>query len=170
MPLTFVRAKMKVQRSNIIRALFLLIVFSLNTVVGFACSIGIDLGYNSSHHQPSSSPPTEKTHSHKAKHKHSHGVSHHDSDKHKMASRTAKDTQDDCCANDVTKFIQLDKSVVKSNLNLKAPTFLVAFTSIFIQPSLNENNLANSARLHHVRRSCFIYDTDIRIAIQSFQI
>ena len=164
---------MKAQRADMIRALFLLAVFSLNTVVGFACSIGIDMGYNSSHHQHgSSSHSSEKSHSHKSGHKHSHQPAHNHSDQHKhtTASGTAKNTQDDCCANDVTKFIQLDKSVVKTNLNLQVPTFLVVFTSIFIQPSLNENNLVNTFGLLPVRRSCSIYDTDIRIAIQSFQI
>ena len=155
-----------------IRALFLLAVFSLNTVVGFACSIGIDMGYNSSHHEHGSSHSEKKPHSHKSGHKHSHGTGHNHSDQHKHteASGTAKNTQDDCCANDVTKFIQLDKSVVKTNLALIVPTFFVTLTSIFIQPSLNENNLANSSGLLSVRRSCSIYDTDIRIAIQSFQI
>ena len=32
------------------KALFLLATFSLNTVVGFACSLGIDMGFNSGHH------------------------------------------------------------------------------------------------------------------------
>ena len=163
---------MKVQRADMIRALFLLAVFSLNTVVGFACSIGIDMGYNSSHHKDGASHSSKKAHSHKSEHKHSHGAAHNHADPHKhaKASGTAKNTQDDCCANDVTKFIQLDKSVAKTHFNLQLPTFLVAFTSIFIQPSLNENSLANSSGLLTVRRSCSIYDTDIRIAIQSFQI
>ena len=163
---------MKARRTNIIRAVLLLAVFSLNTVVGFACSIGIDMGYNSSHHKHGSTHPSEKIQSHKSGHKHSHGAGHNHSDQHKntKASGTAKNTQDDCCANDVTKFIQLDKSVVKTNLNLQPPTFLVALTSAFIQPLLNEYDLANSFGLLPLRRSCSIYDTDIRIAIQSFQI
>ncbi len=33
-----------------LKAAFLLIVFSLNTIVGFACAVGLDLGFNSSHH------------------------------------------------------------------------------------------------------------------------
>jgi hypothetical protein len=163
---------MKEQRKNIIRALFLLVVFSINTIVGFACSIGIDMGYNAKHHQHGSSNSPSKTHSHKSGHKHSHGAAHNHSDQHNHsdANATTNNTKDDCCANDVTKFIQLDKSVVKTNLNLQVPTFLVALTSLFIQPSLNEDNFANSSRLLPVRRSCSIYDTDIRIAIQSFQI
>ena len=162
---------MKQQWKNKIKAFVLLLVFSLNTIVGFACSIGIDMGYNSSHHNRSSHP-TEKAHAHKSGHQHFQGASDNLSDQHKHtnANGTAKNTQDDCCANDVTKFIQLDKAVVKTNLDLQVPTFLVALTSIFIQPSLNEDNLANSSRLLPLRRSCSIYDTNIRIAIQSFQI
>lgn len=157
---------------NKIKAFILLLVFSLNTIVGFACSIGIDMGYNSSHHQHGSSHSSKKTNSHKSGHKPSHEVAHNQCHQHENteASGATKNTQDDCCANGITKFIQLDKSVVKTNLNLQVPTFLVALTSIFIQPSLNENNFRNSSGLLTVRRSCSIYDTDIRIAIQSFQI
>ena len=158
---------MKKQRKNITRALFLLLVFSLNTIVGFACSIGIDMGFNSRHHQPESCESHSKTHSNNSHQKHSHETSHEHQHKH---SGTAGDAQDDCCANDVTRFIQLDKAIVKNNLSLQAPIFFVAFTSSFIQPLINETTLANSHRFQFVRRSCSIYDTDIRIAIQSFQI
>lgn len=41
---------MKKNRSIQLKAAFLLIVFSLNTIVGFACSLGLDMGYNSKHH------------------------------------------------------------------------------------------------------------------------
>ncbi len=33
-----------------IKAAFLIGVFSLNTVIGFACAIGIDIGFNTAHH------------------------------------------------------------------------------------------------------------------------
>ena len=33
-----------------IKALLLLIVFAINTVVGFACSVGVDMGFNTKHH------------------------------------------------------------------------------------------------------------------------
>ena len=42
---------MKKNRSIQLKATFLLIVFSLNTIVGFACSLGLDMGYNSKHHE-----------------------------------------------------------------------------------------------------------------------
>ncbi len=160
---------MKEKRKNIIRALFLLLVFSLNTIVGFACSVGIDMGYNSKHHQHNSSDASSKCHSNKSDQKHAHETSQKHDHQHKNTG-TGEDTPDDCCANDVTRFIQLDKSIVKNNLDLPAPIFLLAFTSAFIEPVLNEIILANNAGLQLVRRRCSIYDTDIRIAIQSFQI
>ena len=160
---------MNEQRKNIIRALFLLLVFSLNTIVGFACSIGIDMGYNSTHHQQNSSDSPSKCHSDKSDQKYAHGTYQKHNHYHKNTG-TGGDIPGDCCANDVTKFIQLDKSIVKNNLNLQTPILLVAFTSAFIQPLLIETNFANNIRLQLVRRSCSIYDTDIRIAIQSFQI
>src|SRR5882757_4460955 len=43
-----------------LKAAFLLVVFALNTVVGFACSMGVNMGFNSHHH-------------HQEKHQHDHG-------------------------------------------------------------------------------------------------
>ena len=63
----------------------------------------------------------------------------------------------------------IEKFFAENNFALKATTFFVAFTSIFIKPSPYENLLADSGVLP-LRRSCAIYHTDIRIAIQSFQI
>lgn len=163
---------MKQQLKNKIQALILIIVFSLNTVAGFACSIGIDLGYNSKHHEKGSSHSKVKTHSHETGHKHSSEVSPKLNHQHKSdcKSMTENNSKDDCCANEVTKFMQLDKSVVNSYLNLKAPTFFESFVSAFIQPLQSQSNFANNSGFQFVRRSCAIYDTDIRIAIQSFQI
>ena len=161
---------MKELQKNIIGALFLLLIFSLNTVVGFACSIGIDMGYNSMHHQHNSSDSPSKCPSNKSDQKHADGTSENRCHKLQPIGKPANNTQKDCCANDVTRFIQLDKTIVKTNLNFQPPAFLVVFASAFIQPLLNETNFANSYRLQFVRRSCSIYDTDIRIVIQSFQI
>ena len=36
--------------STKLKAAFLLMVFALNTVVGFACSMGMDMGFNTKHH------------------------------------------------------------------------------------------------------------------------
>lgn len=41
---------MKSSTSIKLKAAFLLVVFATNTIVGFACSLGLDMGYNSKHH------------------------------------------------------------------------------------------------------------------------
>lgn len=42
---------MKLITSIKLKAAFLLVVFATNTIVGFACSLGLDMGYNSAHHE-----------------------------------------------------------------------------------------------------------------------
>ena len=42
---------MKKNISIQVKAAFLLFVFALNTAVGFACSIGMDMGFNATHHK-----------------------------------------------------------------------------------------------------------------------
>jgi hypothetical protein len=155
---------------NRTKAFILLIVFSLNTVVGFACSVGINMGYNAGHHKHGSShshksgSSHKKGHSHNSGHKHSHH--HHEGAGHAQDKQNSKD---DCCANDVTKFIQLDKSVVNAP-QLNAPHFLQGFISTYTQLFQIAPNLSVNSRFQFVRRSCFLNDTDIRISIQSFQI
>ncbi len=154
------------QKKNKIRALILLMVFSLNTVAGFACSIGVDMGYNKKHHEKKDS------HSHEGMKQHAHPdhntkQQHHHKDTYTnvVISETGKD---DCCGNEVTNFIKLDKLVVKNPLTLQTPVFLLAFASSFLlfQDQIKDNVTASP----HLRRSCTLYDTDIRIVIQSFQI
>jgi hypothetical protein len=41
---------MKNGKSIQLKAAFLVIVFSLNTIIGFACAVGMDMGFNSKHH------------------------------------------------------------------------------------------------------------------------
>ena len=60
---------MKRNRSIQLKAAFLLLVFGLNTVVGFACSLGLDMGFNIPHHKEEAS--ASPIHIHKAgKHEH----------------------------------------------------------------------------------------------------
>jgi hypothetical protein len=42
---------MKPRFSIQLKAAFLLVVFSINTVVGFACAVGLDMGFNTKHHE-----------------------------------------------------------------------------------------------------------------------
>lgn len=154
---------MKRQQVKKIKALFLLLVFSLNTLAGFACSVGLDMGYNAHHHAQGKSSA------------HEHGKAHHlQKHRHHHQQATAKfsvgSSNDDCCSNDVAKFTLLDKSLVDNSLKLEIPVSFLAFSTAFLAQTEKEPSVAVNSRFQFVRRSCFLNDTDLRIAIQSFQI
>ncbi len=163
------------RRKYRIIAAFLLIVFSLNTVVGFACSVGIDMGFNSNHHKAEESSAVPLVHVHndgknhvhnEKKIGHDHGKGHH----HDKTSNhhESKDNNDNCCNDKVLKFEQLDKSV-PSSLNLIHPIFFTALPAAVNYNSLDcatgiSKDIRQFARCYHPPIP------DIRITIQSFQI
>ena len=158
---------MKRKISIQIKAAFLLIVFSLNTVIGFACAVGIDMGFNSTHHHDEEATETS-IHVHADGKKHIH---HHEATKHHDEAdndHKSKDGKDNCCHDKVTQFTQLDKSVPQS-LSVINPIFFITFVSAFhnseiLFPSQVTPNIKYFVRSHHPPIP------DIRIAIQSFQI
>lgn len=150
---TFVPCKMSGQKKYKFIAAFLLIVFSLNTVVGFACSVGIDMGYNTKHHEHGTGI----------------GMNHHHHE-NSGQSFNGVNEKDDCCTNNVTSFIQLDKSLVNNQFNLCPPVFLLIVSPAYIFWQQNETVPGVNSTFQFVRRSCFLNDTNIRIAIRSFQI
>jgi hypothetical protein len=139
-----------------VKAAFLMIVFFLNTVIGFACSIGIDLGFNTTHHhdEDSSEAPSE----------HLHTRSTTNDDHHK-----SKESKDHCCNDGVIKFSQLEKSIPQPvNLALN-PVFFTIFLASFYDVDF----LLISQVVPNVKYFCRSYHPpikNIRIAIQSFQI
>ena len=160
-------------QSNRIKAAVLLSVFSFNTIVGFACSVGLDMGYNSNHHDEKESTEAvvhlhsngkkhihyekKNTHEHNKSHQHNQDKTHHDS----------KEGKDNCCNDHVLKFEQIDKSIPHS-LNVPHPLFLTAFFDVFydvVLPSAGiVRNIKQFVRNYHPPIA------DTRIAIQSFQI
>ncbi len=149
-------------------------VFSLNTVVGFACALGVDMGFNSKHHHEDDVTEVVvhvhangKNYVHQEKNEsHSHDKSHH----HDQANNQKKsdNEKDSCCNDKVTKFEQLDKSVPNS-LNIINPIFFVALVSSFY----NIDVLFASQLAPNVKQFVRSYHPpipNIRIAIQSFQI
>ena len=151
---------MKKNISVKLKAAFLLAVFAFNTVVGFACAVGLDMGFNSNHHHDDDA--TEMVHVHTNGKMHVH---HEDAgnDQHKST-----DDKDNCCHDKVLALGQIDKTLPQS-LNIIQPIFFSAFISSFYNIdvsffSQNAPNIKYFVRSHHPPIS------DIRIAIQSFQI
>ena len=146
-----------------LKAAFLLIVFALNTVVGFACAIGIDMGFNTHHHDEMDMTAVVHVHTDGAKHIH-----HEQSDHHNQVNHHSGDEKDNCCKDKVTKIAQLDKAVPQSYSAIH-PVFLSSFLSAFYNldtalPSAISKNIKPFVRSHHPPIP------NIRIAIQSFQI
>lgn len=135
-----------------LKAAFLLVVFSLNMLVGFACSVGMDMGFNTHHHD-------EGVSSKDMSHHHDEIVNHNDS----------KDLPDNCCKDKVTKITQADKLVpqsYKSDFNL---VFLTSFISTFYHAGVLPLYPESTPAKHFVRSTPPTIQ-DIRIAIQSFLI
>lgn len=157
---------MKRSPSIQLKATFLLIVFSLNTVVGCVCTVGLDMGFNSSHHQK------EKTVlAHRDVPAHQHAKAHLHDKQNNLAKdhHSSKETKDNCCTDEAAKFAKVDKLTPQSIDFSINPIFCTAFLSIFYDFDffpLNSHTPDNKffVRSHHPPIP------DIRVAIQSFQI
>jgi len=169
---------MKPSKAIKYKALFLLVTFSLNTVVGFACSLGIDMGFNSPHHKHDGDGHSRHTHSH---HGNNHAEGHHHS-KHfhaeksgqsssgsgnTMAFKTSND--DNCCNNLVVSFQNLDKQVVQKS-NLVTPKNSLTSLIVLFIPTIN-NNVVFVKKVRIPPKIPLDHSLpDIRIFIQSFLI
>jgi hypothetical protein len=149
---------MKKIKSIQLKAAFLVIVFSLNTVIGFACTVGLDMGFNSHHHEESAIEVSENHHQDKSHHHDEADVHHHQTNNDK----------DNCCNNEVMKFQQVDKAVA-SSITLIIPVFFTSLLASFYNIDILSSNNRISGIKHFVR-SHHPPIPDIRIAIQSFQI
>ncbi len=159
------------------RACVLLLVFSLNIMLGFTCAIGVDMKFNNTHPGKVETPPPAG-HSHSHSHEHGKGAAHHDGagkashhdSHHGNASdpNTASD-EHDCCSEDVVKLLQSAKKTVKS-ITLDHPE-LTAISSLPFY-TLEAPSLHNPVKRHtrHFVRNYHPPIPDIRIAIRSFQI
>jgi len=146
---------MKENLSIQLKAAFLLLVFSLNTMIGFACAIGIDMGFNTAHHHEEDAVITHA------------GTYHHtkaDNDPH-----TSKDGKDNCCNDKVIKFAQVDKSLPQSlNTGINAVFFTAFVSSFYNIDVLQDANVIPS--LKYFVQGYHPPIPDIRLEIQSFQI
>lgn len=178
---------MKKKLSIQVKAAFLLIVFSLNTVVGFACAIGIDMGFNASHHHHE----TNEAHSHAdikgPKHHDEPGKGHDEETEeihiheyctnpthHDEAIKTIGNHQESfseeegCCNDEVQKFQNLDKDINQNaKIAINASTISAIISIFFIT---DKCSLLNQGPAKYKDRFFYPPPPDIRILIQSFQI
>jgi len=146
-----------------LKAAFLLIVFGLNTIVVFACDVGVDMGFNSIHHHHDEETEIHE-HSDSIRHDHHNEASKHEQEEYK----TEKQEKKGCCNDDVQKFQRLDKAL---NQNAKTIIAIQVF-AVIISTFLGVDVYALSRVYPPKYKVRFFYPppTDIRIAIQSFQI
>lgn len=144
---------MKRKRSIRFKAAFLLTVFSLNIVVGFACSVGFDMGFNSHHHHDEETATTSVTEHHheKAGHKHSH-----------------KNSKDNCCNDKVLKISQTEKAIPQT-AKLLSPVFFTSFVATYYNINLLYPVEATLTKKYSELGN-EPPGSEIRILIQSFQI
>lgn len=145
-----------------IKAAFLILVFSLNTVIGLACALGVDMGFNTMHHHDEEA--TETVHVHPDGKKHIHhqaaGKDHH--------QKKSNNDEGNCCNNHVTTFSTLDKCVPRS-VSVSYPIFFTALVSAFYNADIFSSS-QSAPNVKYFVRSHHPPITDIRIAIKSFQI
>ena len=144
-----------------LRAAFLLVVFGLNMAVGFACVIGVDMVFNTSHHHDE---VATKVHVHSNWKKHEH---HNENNKHQHDGKESS-KKDDCCNDKVVKLSQSDKAVPQTSTLINPGLFTTFISSCYnidvLFTSHVNTNKKYLVRNHHPPIP------DIRIAIQSFQI
>ena len=166
-----------------LKALFLLVVFATNTAVSFACAIGVDMGFNSPHHNETEEPAEVHIHGDGKKHVHEKETSevtthvHEDGMKHQHDSEPAKQTPADgnnlltkddsgCCTNEVQAFQNLDKNV-SVNTGINVPVFVAILSTYF---DIDFSTALKDFPVNYKARFYYPPPPDIRIAIQRFQI
>lgn len=155
------------------KAFVLLFVFSLNTVVSFACSLS-DVFHHFHHHNSGAKTETkviDDDRSRSKMHHHNHDKAHpHDHDKmpEEEKDQNTNHTSDDCCSNAVVEMQLVDKSVSRS---IDAPNvffvgaLLAAYYPRFFNSGWQQKHFPDFTRW---RPPATIQD--LRIVIQSFQI
>ncbi len=150
-------ASLKQKKHIQCKAAFMLLIFSLNMFIGFACAVGVEMGFNKHHHDEEKAI---SIHTHVNGKKHNHEEAEH---KHKD-----NDKKDDCCHNKVLKIFQIDKAVPQF-AKILSPIFNTAFVPVYYSITISYPSQVSTSNKYYVRGH-HPPIRDIRIAIQSFQI
>ena len=137
-----------------IKAVFLLVVFSMNSMLGFACSTGMKLGYNANHHVEAGATTRD----------------HCGNIVPAVATDnpTSPEKPQDCCKDQVVKFTLLDKSVCSSVKVEQPAQFAQDMAVMYCLAAWNSQQVVTPH--YFVQSDHPPISTDIRTVIQSFQI
>ncbi len=146
-----------------LKAIFLLIVFALNTVVGFACAMGHLVTVTHSHGNDA------LPHQHGSDASHHHGSGHHHHGTEALThTGPAEKEKGGCCSDEVVKFQHIEKNLTQNvKVGYDAPVFFLIKNSFF-------NTCIFKAYQPAPQKSIASFfhppPPDILIAIQRFQI
>ncbi len=148
-----------VEKGTYLKALLLLMVFSMNTIISSACSLS-SVFHKAHHHSKSASHP----HSDKKHHDHS-------SDKHCHSEGEESSSKEDCCSKSIIQLEKLDKAPAKTVM-ISSLVFIsiAAALNDFIHAALFPSYLSHKNFIDNVRWQYSTTIPDLRIVIQSFQI
>lgn len=152
---------MKLKISIQFKAVLLLIVFSLNTIIGFACAIGVDMSLSSKPHEEEQQIKTS-VHAHADGHKHDH---HNKAKKHSHGEKKSNE-KDDCCNDKVVKIQTAEKNIVAKTM-LVAPVFVAMISSYF---AINLLDIIKAFPPKDIKRFFYPPPPDILVFIQKFQV
>jgi hypothetical protein len=143
-----------------LKAAPLVIVSSISTIIGFACAMGGDMGFNYKHHHDDDEetpvPVNGKEHQH-----------HHDESKYHHDSKQDSE-KGGCCNDEVIKFQNLEKNLNQNNNRvIHPPPFATIVSNLW---NINIFNCAKALSLHYKARVFHPPIHDILITIQRFQI
>ena len=162
---------MKKHKTIQLKATFLLLVFSLNTIIGFACAVGLDMGFNSKHHHGESISHNSKPHKHKGKSHHHHNKSHSHPTKSQHSNngiQSGATEKENCCNKDATQLSQADKllgTVVYSGIEM--PVAIIALHFLYLS---HLSSFKPEIKKIQEVRPYVLNSRGIRVSIQSFQI
>ena len=147
-----------VTKGTYYKALILLVVFSMNTTIGFACSIS-NFFHGMHHHATSTVDKDERNHNQSPGHSH-----------HESTGDDHNDTDDkNCCSSNV---VQLEKREKFLSKTIEAPvnsSLSMLFTALsYLYLSFPEEQ--TTSFIQHFRWWTPATIQDLRIVIQSFQI
>jgi hypothetical protein len=146
-----------------LKAAFLIIVFSMNTFIGFACAMGVDMGFNSKHHHDDEEEATEVlVHVDGKEHQH------HDDKETKHHHDSKEESEKGGCCNDgVIKFQNLEKNLNQNNTPIYTHVLATILSNFW---SINIFNCTKDLPQQYKVSVFHPPPIDILIAIQRFQI